>query len=324
MDQDIKEQLNNYYNRIVNSHTLNVQLEFHQFMFYLIHKTELKLIIQELKDKANYSKSIDTKLIERYVKTPKIAIFDISDSQYTFYYQLAFKYCLLEKLFSRNISFLYFSTNIKFKNSFAKGDPIERAIAYFISPVINFLVEKVSEHRSFLGLLTKYKKRKEWFFRDSFYDEFDKNNRRESFLEMDLRAFLFDNGVSYPFSNLNTPSGRPDIVSGLEKKESLILEVKFLDESKSYKDEKITLGINQGVKYVGDFQKKIGYIVIFNANSRDIEVSIDNNTAYPAECEINGKLYYVIIININPNGDSASQIKNINWVNLELKGINGE
>lgn len=66
-------------------------------------------------------------------------------------------------------------------------------------------------------------------------------------LTMDLRKFLFDNGLDYPFSEPSSPSGNVDLIYGLENKTPLTLEIKLFGGKNSYGKSYVKKGFRQAI-----------------------------------------------------------------------------
>lgn len=143
--------------------------------------------------------------------------------------------------------------------------------------------------------------RVEWFTHQKLsglYNTIPKNQQSEQLLEDDLRLFLFDNGVDYPFSTPKSISGRADIVGLIDSEDPLIVEIKIIDKKKGYGKQRVFGGISQIFKYANDYNKNVGYLVIFNFDPIEINFKIDSSNGVP--CLIfNSRTYYIILINMS-------------------------
>ena len=82
-------------------------------------------------------------------------------------------------------------------------------------------------------MLEKYKRRTEWFTFSNLLEKYstaDKNY--EQIFEDDLRLFLFDQGIDYPFSTPKSTSGRGDIIGSIDTNDPLIIEIKIFDRER--------------------------------------------------------------------------------------------
>ncbi|MBD2611391.1 hypothetical protein H6G94_08920 [Nostoc punctiforme FACHB-252] len=199
--------------------------------------------------------------------------------------------------------------------------PAERPrlfVMQYIDPLVYYIQDKLDESSTVLYLLEKYKQRCEWFFKEEIcklYEDnqgnAEKHGSQEQVLDKELRKFLFDQGIDYPFSQPLSPSGKADIVSLLNTKDPLVLEVKIFDRDNDYEKKAIINGFKQIVKYANNYNKSIGYLFLYNFDTAEINIVTSNNTNnFPNRIIFNGKIYFIIIVNIHKlNAVSASKIK---------------
>ncbi|MGC1930737.1 MAG: hypothetical protein WA667_17340, partial [Candidatus Nitrosopolaris sp.] len=109
----------------------------------------------------------------------------------------------------------------------------------FFVPFFNYLTSRIEQQSVVLYLLQKYKARVEWY--KSTKEEIFKKYKIEAaqragedFLNENLRQYLFEQGINYPFSEAHSPSGRTDIIAGLDTSDPLVLEVKIFDPTNQY------------------------------------------------------------------------------------------
>ncbi len=195
----------------------------------------------------------------------------------------------------------------------------ESFIIQYIQPITNYIEDVLDESSSVLYLLEKYKIRTENFLRKELlnrYKSLDKSY--EQLLEDDLRLYLFDNGIDNPFSTPKSASGRADIVGLLDTSDPLVLEIKIYDEKKGYKKQRVIDGFNQVVRYSNDYNKPVGYLVVFVIDHVTfmLQNSVNEKT-WPIKIENQGKAYYVIFINLF-DGSSASSSKTPESILIEI------
>jgi len=173
--------------------------------------------------------------------------------------------------------------------------------ANFLDQILNYVLDQLEESNFVLYLLEKYKSRTELFMHKDLikkYKEADSNY--EQILDDDLRLYLFDQGIEHPFSTPKTSSGRTDIVGLLDTSTPLILEIKVYDHEKTYKKNRIISGFSQVVKYSNDYNKNSAYLIIFNVENIEIQISTSKeNNMFPPVVHFNNKSFYIIIINLN-------------------------
>lgn len=181
----------------------------------------------------------------------------------------------------------------------------ENIVNHLFKPITTYLEGKLNDENSINYVLNRYKRRVEWFFKESLsniYKGRDKNY--EEILDQDLKLYLFDLGLEYPISKPSSASGNADIIGNLDKKEAFILEIKIVDSEKSYGKNRILSGITQAYKYALDYSKAFAHLVIFNFDQR--EIKFDNSSNLPS-VKINDKTIFLVTINMS-NEKSASKI----------------
>jgi hypothetical protein len=169
----------------------------------------------------------------------------------------------------------------------------------FVIPLYNYLVHQIEFSSITLYLLLRYKCWAEWFevkrLRQIYSDE------GETGLDRDLRRFLFESGIDYPFSQPHVPRGQVDIVAGLETGDPLVSEVKVWDSAKNYKVDRVCDGLRQVMYYATKYGKDRGYVVVFNLDPEPLVFEGETDTdRWPARTERGGRTYYFIAIDIIP------------------------
>jgi len=180
---------------------------------------------------------------------------------------------------------------------------------HVLEPISDYILEKISDGSNIMYLLQKFKAHTEWFEKENMYQVYQDNKterKGEQILDKNLRKFLFENGVDYPFSQPSSPSGVADVVAGLESNDPLVLEIKIFDPDNGYDVSYVKQGITQIVSYSADYNKPIGYLVIFNVSPYEMKFTFANS--YPIKIEINGKTFFIIEIDLFPR-ESASKRK---------------
>lgn len=161
-----------------------------------------------------------------------------------------------------------------------------------------------------LYLVNKYKYQCEWFSNEKLLSIYSQNTSHgEELLTKDLREFLFNNGIDYPFSEPKTPSGKPDIVFGINTNKPLALEVKLYGGKNNYGKSYIKKGFHQAISYANDYNTPYAYLFIFNLSEKLLEFNLTKNEE-PLHININNKNIFIIVVNLNKNNKSASQTLN--------------
>ncbi len=176
-----------------------------------------------------------------------------------------------------------------------KGNIIE----VYISPIIYVLHDRLDKSNSTIYLLEKYKRRTEWFTKKELFEKYNSANKNyEQILEDDLRLFLFDQGIDYPFSTPTSASGRADIIGEIDTEDPLVIEIKIFDREKGYGKERIKDGFSQIVKYANDYNKDVGYLVIYNMDKVELNFNFsESSNIFPPSIQFNNKIFYFIVVN---------------------------
>lgn len=188
-------------------------------------------------------------------------------------------------------------------------DTKKNLIEELITPLFYYLHDQLDRSNSVIYLLEKYKRRTEWFsFKDLMAKYTNADKHYEQIFEDDLRLFLFDQGIDYPFSTPKSTSGRGDIIGSIDTNDPLIIEIKVLDKERKYGKQRIVDGFSQIIKYTNDYNKDVGYLVVFNVDNVEIDFVLnEKNNIFPPMVTFNNKTYFIIVITLY-NGISASKI----------------
>ena len=173
-------------------------------------------------------------------------------------------------------------------------------IETFLHPIVQYLLDRLEEAGPVVYLLERYRKRTEWFMRKRLVELYRSDDGGgEEALKQDLLLFLFDQGVDYPFTEAQSPSGRVDVVGLLDTSDPLVLEVKVLDKSKNYGKARIREGLSQVIKYASDYGKDIGYLVVFNLEKLEVDFRLgDSAKAYPPLLIHGNKRFYFVVVSL--------------------------
>lgn len=181
----------------------------------------------------------------------------------------------------------------------------------FVNPIFNYLTDHIRASSAMLYLLLRYKRWAEWFMVGmlcDMYSQASKTGHGEDALDENLRHFLFENGIDFPFSQPASPGGKVDIIAGLETDDPLVLEVKIWDSDKKYGEDRVRDGLRQAMDYADKYGKDRGYVVVFNLDQEPLEFeSPDDSDEWPARLDHGGKTYYFITVNIGEQTKPVSQ-----------------
>lgn len=233
--------------------------------------------------------------------------------------QASYCYLILKFIFQKLGDYNLHRYNIIMGHDFEERK--SKIIEEYISPIIYYLHDRLDESNATIFLLEKYKRRTEWFTKHNILKLYNSALKGyEKIFEDDLRLFLFDQGINYPFSTPLTSSGRVDIVGEIETDDPLIIEIKIYDESKSYGKNRIKEGFTQIVKYANDYNKDVGFLVIFNMNDTELNFKTNDDKTFPPSIFFNNKKFYFVIVNCSES-TSASKIGPLKEIVITLDDL---
>ena len=178
----------------------------------------------------------------------------------------------------------------------------------FFLPFYEYLDEHIEDYAIILYLLQRFKFRTEAFDREYMYRLYESDPKRsESLLDREVRRFLFDQGVDYPLSTPLSASGRTDIVANLDTEDPLVLEVKIFHRVRGYDRFYIRKGFKQISDYANDYNKNVGYLLIFNADEVDLSFNLKSKTE--KRIELDGKTFYIVVVDIYSDISSSQKAK---------------
>lgn len=188
-----------------------------------------------------------------------------------------------------------------------------------IEPLVEYLQEQVGEQSDILYLLEKYRRRVAWFEQNRLWSEVEVEQTKEgraqveAIYDRDLRRFLFEQGIDYPFSQPVSASGRADIVSDVESDNPLICEVKLFDGD-TYGVPYIAKGLNQALSYAEDYGKTTAYLVVINLTDRPIDLPTDGeNGDWPPRLMTGSVTVFLIMVQGKPMPTASARGKVNPW-----------
>lgn len=181
-----------------------------------------------------------------------------------------------------------------------------------VEPFIDYLDERLAAETDLLYLFERYKRRVLWFEQERLWELYSTDTSRgESIYDRDLRLFLFEQGVDFPFSQVRSPSGQADITLIDESEQPLPLEVKLFDGD-SYGRTYLAKGVGQAFRYAEDYDQPEGYLVVFNLSSRTIEMpSDDPDVGWPPRIHIENRVIFIIVIQAAPRASASTAGKQL-------------
>lgn len=184
-----------------------------------------------------------------------------------------------------------------------------------LEPLFSYLGEHIVAESSVLHILGRYVRRLEWFDRDELYVRATADTRKtEEVYDLDLRRFLFDEGISMPFSQARSASGESDILADLEDPDDpLVCELKVFDAANRDRRHVVS-GLHQAIQYAEDYSKNTAYLVIINLSGRPLQLPTDGDPKLkPEYLDIAGIRVNLITVRAKPT-PAASKLGRANPV----------
>ncbi|MEZ4801136.1 MAG: hypothetical protein R2797_00070 [Gelidibacter sp.] len=280
-----------------------------KFFFEFLEKNKL---ISSLLMEANNKYKFEVLYFENLDRTERYFDSEFQNSVE----QTAYCYQLMQHIISKLKQGFHLINQNVYLGTGDYDDQSSVIIDNIITPMIYYFHDVLDKSNSTTYLLEKYKKRVEWFTKSSLVEKYETATKNyEDILEEDLRLFLFDQGIDYPFSTPKSASGRADIIGAIDTEDPLIVEIKILDKDKKYGLERIKSGLNQILKYTNDYNKNDGYLVIYNFDKIHYDFKLKDSNSFPPMLILNNKSYYFIIIDMY-NKSSASKLGQIEKIEI--------
>jgi hypothetical protein len=177
-------------------------------------------------------------------------------------------------------------------------------------PLFDYLGEKIGDSSSVLYALERYARQVEWFDQGRLYGEFQANSRQgEQVYDRHLREFLFHEGFNMPYSQLRSPSGQADVLSGLDTDDPLACELKVFD-GQGRNIAHLASGVTQAMQYACDHKTSVGQLVIVNLSTQPLQLPSDGpDGAFPPYLDLPGVRVYVIQVRGLPRESASKQGK---------------
>ncbi len=179
-----------------------------------------------------------------------------------------------------------------------------------VRPLFDYLDEQIGDGSSVLYALERYVLQIEWFDQERLYTQFQIDSRRgEEVYDRHLREFLFGEGFNMPYSQLHSPSGRSDVLSGLESDDPLVCELKVYDDA-NRDIAHLATGVTQALQYANDHGKSVAHLVIINLTDRPLQLPSDGpESVKPPYLDLPGVRVYIIQVRGLPRESASKQGK---------------
>ncbi len=167
----------------------------------------------------------------------------------------------------------------------------------FVDPVVNFVEDRLEEGGSILALLLRYQRRVEWFDQARLYSaaKRDPANGART-LDTDLRRYLLERGVDYPFSE---PSARADPLHD-DAATPLALETRLFDPVGGAGTEHVREGFERAVALAREHGRPAGYLVVFDLAGERLVFETSSPRGQVPAVRVDGRRIFVLSVQVNP------------------------
>jgi hypothetical protein len=177
-----------------------------------------------------------------------------------------------------------------------------------VEPFIEYLQERIGQASDVLYLLERYVRRVEWFEQERLWQAYQADTRHgEDVYDKDLRGFLFDQGIDFPFSQPKSASGLSDVVANVESDDPLVCEVKLYD-GESYSKAYLAKGVQQVTNYARDYGKTMAYLTIINLTPKMLKLPTDGGPKeWPPRIDVAGVTVFLVHVRGLPQASASTR-----------------
>lgn len=181
---------------------------------------------------------------------------------------------------------------------------------HVVAPLIAYLEASLNDGQDVPHKLERMRRQVEWFEQEKLYEQFRADTGRgEALYDRRVREFLFAEGIDYPYSGPTSPSGRADVVGGLDGDDPLVCEIKLYDAG-DYGVPYLRQGVVQALRYARDYGKAVAHLVVFNVSDERIQLPSDEPTSVtPPRLQVEGVTLFMVVVQAKPL-PSASKDRN--------------
>lgn len=197
------------------------------------------------------------------------------------------------------------------RNSGGFTGAVRKMMLRVAAPLFEYLADAVGKAASSLHVLQRYVRRLEWFERDELCEKYEAapGQKGEEIYDVAFRRFLFDEGVSMPYSQAKSPSGLADVVVDEPDSERFVGELKLFDGINRKKRE-LAKGFNQAIQYAQDWGSTTAHLVIVNLSERVLELPSDGPVEnWPPYLDVGGIRVYMVVARALPRESASKQGK---------------
>lgn len=232
--------------------------------------------------------------IEELIKNSSMEIFETEKEQLSFVYRIC-KYCAHQPLESSAMSEIRIGRAISHRSK--HDDALNDFREMFLEPLYEYIDDALDQQGAVLSLLLKYKRKVEWFERETLAQLASGDERT---LAKHLYSYLFDQGLDFHIEP-QSASGETDLVAP-----ELVLDAKVFDGSRRG-IQYLASGVHQVHTYARDFNQEVGYLVVYKVCPETIDFTFSMAGQHAPHVAVGGKTIYIFVIDICEYSMSASK-----------------
>ncbi len=173
---------------------------------------------------------------------------------------------------------------------------------WYVEPLFDYLNEALQDGSLVLATLIRYKHKVEWYRRAEVLALYESDTARgETLLKKHMFEFLFDQGLPFHVEP-KSASGEPDVVSLNNSEQPFIGDAKVFNGSNRAH---IKTGFHQVHRYCSDYNKAVGYLIVFNVSEKQLRVDLRSSGGIP-QFEYSHKTIFLVSIDICEHVGTAS------------------
>lgn len=263
--QTLRDKISTRYKRLMDVKFNMVHGEIRRCFGFLMSNDLIIGIIRDLETKNKDALNVAKEIVEQG-KTVDALVEDVNAALSLFVLWLCSKsedHDVEIKIGSHYIQHLNHEVNIDYFRS------------YFVRPFFDYLLEQLDEQTALLGMLTRYKKRCEWFQRERLFTAWETNKAKgEDTLALDLYQYLHDAGVQLTIE-ARSISGKADLIANQTGELPVLADIKIFSDSTS--PSYLASGVTQVYQYTADHNYPVGYLIIFNVSGRRLNLCLSQH-----------------------------------------------
>jgi hypothetical protein len=175
----------------------------------------------------------------------------------------------------------------------------------YLEPFYEFVDEQLQDSNLILAQLIRFKHLAEWFRRKELWDVFTQESHAgERRLAFKVYEYLCEQGITFSIEPTSA-SGEADMIGIQDGKNPLVADVKIFDPLGSRGTGYIRKGFHQVYRYLQDFNKPVGYLVVFKVAEKNLRV--EGAEGEIPRIQVGNKTIFMVEVDIFPHQESASR-----------------